>query len=214
MPPSFKNIRPPILAKELETVAIEHLDGLELDQCRVEACALAQETGEKIRFDGVRIVGGALTETKLDSIGWIDVLCERCDLSMIEWTNAKFTRVEMRDCRITGAKVLRGEFDNVRFVDCHLEYASFSAAKFRQVSFEQCRLKEAEFSGADLSGTAFKGCDLQGIDFTRAKLQGADISASTLREFRVGAGDVRGLIVNRAQALAITQLFGIVLAED
>jgi uncharacterized protein YjbI with pentapeptide repeats len=207
-------IRPPILAKELDAIEIKRLDGLELDQCRVEGCALAGETGERIRFDGVRIVAGVLTETKLEILSFVDVLCERCDFSMVEWQKAKLTRVELRGSRVTGAKVLQGEFDNVRFVDCHLEYASFPGARFRSVSFEQCRLKEADFSGADLSGTMFTECDLDGVDFTRAKLQGADVSASMFREIRVGAGDVRGLVVSREQATAFSRLFGLVIGDE
>jgi uncharacterized protein YjbI with pentapeptide repeats len=209
-----RNIRPPILSNELDTAIIERLDGLELDQCRVERCALAKETGERVHFDGVQVVAAVLTESKLHFVSWIDVLCERCDLSIIDWPKAKLTRVELRGCRVTGAKVLEGEFDNVRFVDCHLEYASFPAARFRQVSFEQCRLKEADFSGADLAGTMFTECDLDGVDFCRAKLQGADISASTFREIEVGAGDVRGLVVSREQATGLSRLLGLVIRDD
>jgi hypothetical protein len=143
MRPASK-IRPPILAKELDAIEIKRLDGFELDQCPSKGCALANETGERFRFDGVRIVAGVLRETKLEILSFVDVLCERCDFSMIDWPKAKLTRVELRGSRVAGAKVLRGEFDNVRFVDCHLEYASFPEARFRSVSFEQCRLKEAE----------------------------------------------------------------------
>jgi uncharacterized protein YjbI with pentapeptide repeats len=210
MRPTHK-IRPPILAKELAAVEIERIDGLELDQCRIEGCAMSKETGERVRFDGVHIVAGALVETKFELLSWVDVLCERCDLSMIDWPKAKLTRVELHSTRATGAKVLQGEFDDVRFVDCHLEYASFPAARFRGVSFERCRLKEADFSGADLSGVIFTECDLDGVDFTRAKLQGADVSASTFHEVRVGAGDVRGLVVSREQATALSRLLGLVI---
>jgi uncharacterized protein YjbI with pentapeptide repeats len=210
MPPAHK-IRPPILSKELAAVEIEHLDGLELDQCRIEGCAMPRESGERVRFDGVRIVAGVFVETKVELLSWVDVLCERCDLSMIDWPKAKLTRVELQATRATGAKVLQGEFDNVRFVDCQLEYASFPAARFRSVSFERCRLKEADFSGADLSFVMFTACDLDGVDFTRAKLQGADVSASTFREIRVGAGDVRGLVVSREQATALSRLLGLVI---
>ena len=57
-------------------------------------------------------------------------------------------------------------------------------------------------------------CDLSGGDFTGAKLHGADVSSSSLGEVRVGAGDVRGLVVNREQAAALSRLFGLVVRED
>ena len=213
MPRTAPTIRPPILAKVLEAATVDRLDELELEQCRLEEAAFASETGERVRFDGVHVVGGSLAETKLEFVTWVDVLCERCDLSMIDWPKAKLTRVEFRNCRATGAKVLEGQFEDVRFVDCHLEYATFPAARFAKVAFVRCRLKDADFSGADLSNAQFTECDLQTIDFTRAKLQGTDISGSEFREIRVGAGDVRGLVVNREQAVALSRLFGIVIRD-
>ncbi|HEV3192737.1 MAG TPA: pentapeptide repeat-containing protein [Polyangiaceae bacterium] len=172
-------------------------------------CTLSNQAGEHVRFDAVKILGA----TKLTHVTWLDVLCERCDLSMIEWRGLTLTRVEVRDSRMTGARFNEGEFDNVRFVECQLDYASFAEARFRHVVFETCRLKEADFTGADLAGTSFMRCDLKGIDFTGAKLHGADVR-STLSEVRVNAGDVRGLTVNREQAAVLSQLFGLVLCDD
>ncbi len=213
MRPTKKSIRPPVLPKQLTVARPSSLDGVELEQCRLDTCALSRQAGERVRFDGVHVVGGALSETKLAQLTWLDVVCERCDLSMIDWPRAKLTRVELRGCRVTGARLALAELDDVRLVDCHLDYASFSEARLRQVSFEKCRLKEADFTGADLAGTAFTECAMEGVDLTRAKLHGADVSTSTLGQVRVGAGDVRGLIVNREQAAALSQLFGLVLRD-
>src|SRR4051794_5681973 len=136
MAPPKKPLRAPILAKALEPRALTSIDGAELDQCCVEACTLSDQVGENVRFDGVKIVGGTLSGTKITHINWLDVLCDRSDLSMIEWLGIMMMRVEVRGCRMTGAKLVEAELDNVRFVECQLDYVSFSAAKFRQVSFE------------------------------------------------------------------------------
>ena len=212
--PPRKALRAPILAGELEPRTLTSLDGAELETSRLDACALSNQTGDRVRFDGVKIAGGTLGATKVTHLSWLDVLCLRCDLSLIEWPASKLTRVELRECRITGAKFLEGELEHVRFVDCQLDYASFSEARFREVSFEACRFKEADFTGADLSGTSFVRCDLNGADFTGAKLHRADVSSSSLSEIRVGAGDVRGLVVNREQATVLSQLFGLVVREE
>src|SRR3954471_1639239 len=123
MPAAKKSIRSPILPKDLEVMAIASLEGADLERCRVEGCALSKETSEQVRFDAVSVVGGSLSETLLQHLNWLDVRCERCDLSMIVWPRAKLTRVEIRECRVTGAKVLEGELDEVRFVECQLDYA-------------------------------------------------------------------------------------------
>ncbi len=212
-PPAKKAIRAPILLKNLEPRALSGLDCVDLDQARIEGVAFANERGDQLRFDGVKLVAGTLASTKITSLTFLDVMAERTDLSMAEWPSAKLTRTELRDCRVTGAKLLEGELVDVRFVDCQLDYASFASARFRQVAFERCRLREADFSGADLAGTLFVDCEMQGVDFSGAKLQGVDVSRSKLGEVRVGAGDVRGLIVNQEQATVIAQLFGLVVRD-
>jgi uncharacterized protein YjbI with pentapeptide repeats len=208
-----KALAAPKLPKELEPHALASIDGAELEQCRLEACVLAGQAGKNVRFDGVQVVGGSLSATKLAHVTWLDVLVERCDLSMIDWTGSKLTRVEARACRITGATLAESEFDHVRFVECQLDYASFVGARFGRVTFEACQMKEVDFSGADLTGASFLQCDLQGADLTGAKLAGADVSSSSLRQVRVGAGDVRGLVVSREQAVALAQLFGLVVRD-
>ncbi len=203
-----------MLPKELEPRTLATLDGAELENVRLDDCKLGDQTGEHVRFDAVKVAGGTLGATKLAHLSWLDVLCERCDLSMIEWTQPTLVRVELRACRVTGAKFREARLDEVRFVDCLFDYASLSGARFRQVSFEACRLKEVDFSGADVAGTSFSRCELHGSDFTGAKLQGADVSTSSLGEIRAGPGDVRGLVVNREQAAVLAQLFGLVLRDD
>ncbi len=206
-----KTLRAPILAKELELVPLSSLNGVELTQSRILDCAQSGARGRHVNLDGVLVVGGSLSETTISQLSWLDVVCERCDLSMCEWPAAKLTRVEFRDCRLTGARFSQAELSHVRFVGCQLDYAAFSRAQFRQALFENCRLTEAYFSEATLAGTAFVGCQLDGVDFTRAKLQGADVSESTMTDMRIGAEDVRGMVVNGAQAVALAQLFGLVV---
>jgi uncharacterized protein YjbI with pentapeptide repeats len=209
-----RTLRAPILPTDLDPCTLPRIDAAELERCRLDACTLAHQVGEHVRFDGVKVLGGTLSATRLTHVTWLDVLCERCDLSMIEWRGMHLTRVEVRECRITGAKLHEGELDEVRFIDCQIDYATFAQARLRQVSFEGCRLREADFSGADLAGTAFIRCDLKGADFSGAKLHGADVSASSLSEIRVAAGDVRGLVVNREQAASLSQLLGLILREE
>ncbi|WP_394832934.1 pentapeptide repeat-containing protein [Pendulispora rubella] len=209
-----KTLRSPILPKDLASQSPDRLDTLDLDGSLLESCDLANQRGDYIRFDGVRVVGGAMNDTKLTRVSWLDVVCERCTLSMIDWPAAKLTRVEFQGCRMTGGKLGEGELDDVRFAECHLDFASFARARFRQVVFERCRIAEADFNQADLTGTTFIDCELHGADFTRAKLDGADVSRSTLGELRVDARDLRGLVVSREQAAALSRsLLGLVIQD-
>jgi uncharacterized protein YjbI with pentapeptide repeats len=214
MPPPAKALRAPVLPNHLELRSLAALtDGEAIEQCRIDGGSLADVAAERVRFDGVRLVGGTLGASKLTHLSWLDVACERCDLSMVVWQSPKLTRVEVRGSRMTGAKLIEGELESVRFIDCHLDYATFSGTRFKQVSFESCRLEEADFRGADLTGVSFLSCELRGADFGRAKLQGADVSTSRLNDVHVGASEVRGLVVNREQAAVLAKLFGLVVRD-
>lgn len=209
-----KPLRAPVLPGQLNPRVLGALaDGDSIEHCRLDGCSLAEVAATQVRFDAVRLAGGTLGASALGHLRWLDVACERCDLSMIVWPAAKLTRVEVRGCRMTGAKLEEGELESVRFVECHLDYASFAETRFRQVTFESCRLEEVDFRGADLTGTTFVSCELRGADLGRARLQGVDVSASRCPDIRVAAGDVRGLVVNREQAAALATLFGLVVRD-
>jgi uncharacterized protein YjbI with pentapeptide repeats len=187
--------------------------GMVLEACRLEGCALGHAKAAAVRFEGVHIVGGALAESDLVDLTWIDVVCERCDLSMIQWRGARLTRVVFRGCRLTGCKIAEGALESVRFIDSHADFATFSDSRFRCVAFESCQIREGYFHGADLAGTAFVECDLQGADFSRAKLRGADVSTSNAGGIKVGPTDVPGLVVSRPQAATLATLFGLVVRD-
>jgi uncharacterized protein YjbI with pentapeptide repeats len=206
-------VKAPALEKNLELATLERLDGAEVECARLEGVSLAKTSGERATFEGVVIAGGTFAETRVAEMRWMDVRCERCDISLVEWTAAKLTRVELVDCRMSGARWVGAELEDVRFVSCQLDYAIFSGARFRRVAFEKCRLRDADFGGADLTGTIFSETELQSVDFGAAKLEGADVRTSTLRDVRLTSRDVRGLVVTRDQAAVLAQLFGLVVKD-
>ena len=207
-----KPIRAPILGPELEPFALAPLtSNMVIEQCRIDGGAFAGSKCDSLRLDGVHVATTAFDDSKLTSLRWIDVICERSSLAMIDWRGAGFTRVEVRVCRLTGGKLYEAQLEDVRFVDCQFDYGSFGDARLSRVTFESCQLREADFHGADLRGASFVDCDLERADFTRAKLQGTDVSRSNLRGVTVSASDVRGLIVSREQASVLAALFGLVI---
>jgi uncharacterized protein YjbI with pentapeptide repeats len=212
VPPEVVN--PPTLPAQLEPRTLTSLEAQAvIEECRLEACTLSRTKATPVRFYGVHLVGVALDESELPNLTWQDVICERCNLSMVNWRGARLTRAVVRGCRVTGGKLSEGELDDVRFIDCQLDYASFADTRFRQVVFESCQLRDANFRGADLAGTRFVECDVQRADFAGAKLRGADVSSSNANGITVGAGEVRGLVVSRQQAADLATLFGLVVRD-
>ncbi len=195
----MRSMKPPVLAKELAEVQLEALDDAEVEGARVERCELGKARAARARFDGVHVSGGTLSESRVDAMTWMDVVCERCDLSLAEWPEAKLTRVVLRDCRATGMRLVDAEIEDARFVGCQLDYAVFSGARFRRVAFEKCKLTGADFGGADLMGAVFDDCELVSVEFGGAKLEGADVD---------------GLVVTSAQAAVLAKLFGLDVRDE
>jgi hypothetical protein len=65
-------LRQPILSRELAPTELATLDGADLERVRVDGCALAKQRGDRVRFEGVRLVGGELSESKVAALAWID----------------------------------------------------------------------------------------------------------------------------------------------
>jgi uncharacterized protein YjbI with pentapeptide repeats len=198
----------------LELQPLATLDGADLERVRLEGCALGAQRGRRMRLEAARVTRCGFAGSKVTELAWMDVACERSDLSLVEWPRARLTRVVVSDCRATGARWVEGELEDVRFVACQLECAVFTGARLRRVTFEKCRLRDADFGGADLAGTVFDACELHGVDLTGAKLAGADVHTSELVEARLEPRDMKGLVVSREQAVALATLMGAVVKEE
>jgi uncharacterized protein YjbI with pentapeptide repeats len=210
----MSKMRQPILGNDLAIIELPDLEDADLDSVRIEGCALGKQTSKRVRFNSVRLVGGDLSETKVKGLSWLDVECARAQLPLIDWPEAKLTRVAFHDVRATGARLPDAELQDVRFTGCQLDYSFFGGARFSRVVFEKCRLREADFGGADLGGTQFLDCDLTGVTLVGAKLVGTDIRTCTGADIRIEARDVRGLVVSAAQAASLARLFGLVVRDD
>jgi uncharacterized protein YjbI with pentapeptide repeats len=157
-----------------------------------------------------RVVFGPSQHTKPR---FSDCRLEACDLSGVVWDQARFRRVEFLGCRLIGAQLLSAEIEDVVFRDCNLGNSVFSLAHFKAVRFETCALTQSSFESADCSRVVFADCDLTQADLRQAKLNGADLRGSRLGGLQVGAPELKGAIVDSAQAIQIASLIGLIVRE-
>lgn len=181
----------------------------------LERCELSDQTAADLLFDQVHCKRVGLSRTRLTDAQWLDVRCDVCDLTAVEWQKPHLTRVEFVGCRLLGARLLDAEIQDALFKDCVAEYALFWPAVFKTARFEHCQLREASFQGADLSGVVFHDCDLRQADFQGAKMVGTDLRGSQLEGMRVGVAELQGAIIAPSQAVHLASLLGIIVkAED
>ena len=128
------------------------------------------------------------------------------------WLN----RCDFVDCSAPGLNLVKARLSNVSFASCDLSYANLSEGRIGPITACDVRLTEAALQGAKLGQLRLDSCDLTRVDVFKTPLCGVDVSRCTF-EAPVVSGDyreLRGLTVNAEQALALSGLLGIQLADD
>ncbi len=142
-----------------------------------------------------------------------DARFEKCDFTAAEWTEAHLLRVEFIGCRMLGMQWANLDGRDTRFEDCLCDEAFFLSARLPGIRFERCTLKGASLEGADLTGAQFRECDLSQADLRGARLTDADLRGCTINGVKVGAQELRGAVLDPAQATQVAGLLGIVVKD-
>jgi len=168
----------------------------------------------KLTIDSVRIEGSLLeriqlAEGKFGSAVWKDVRLVGCDLANIRAHRMSLVRVELIDCRLAGFRADALDWQDVLIQNGDVRYAQFQGGTFRTCEFDGCNFQDADLQEADLSGSLLRSCNLARADLRKAKLRNTDLRKSEVEGMLVGMGDLRGAIVDPAQAMVLARLMGL-----
>ncbi|MEM8758280.1 MAG: pentapeptide repeat-containing protein [Planctomycetota bacterium] len=138
-----------------------------------------------------------------------DVSLHACDLSNSVCTDLSATRVELRDCRLTGLDVSGGTLRDVRCIDCQIRLGRAFGTKLERCWFENCDLREADFDEAALKGVIFRGCDLREARFVSSRLGQTDLRGSRVEGIAVNPDLLRGAVIASEQADVFAAAMGL-----
>jgi uncharacterized protein YjbI with pentapeptide repeats len=215
---SINGMEPPALGRlathgELTADDLAVRDGI--SGVSVSGGDLAGHAADDLAFERVSAARLVLSQSQLARVQWSDCRLEGCDLAGATWEQAYLLRTELRGCRMLGVNWIGARLDQVLLQQCNATAAQLWEIRCRQCVFERCQLADASFEGASLAGAVFRDCDLSNANMQGAALTDADLRGSTISGLRVRPEDVRGLILDAAQAVQLAQLFGVrVLAAD
>lgn len=173
---------------------------------------LTARVAYRLHYEEVLLTRINATATQLDHVRLADARLVGCDLANATWSHLACDRVEFSGCRMTGFMAPEADVRDTRFHECKAELAQFYRATVRGGRFEDCQLVGADFRFADVSGVVFARCDLSQVDFTGATMRGADLRGCVIEGMRVGPSELRGAIIDEAQALALIRAMGITIA--
>ena len=174
-------------------------------------------------WDGVEVVGGAITQAGLleltrsrvrgvrftgatiEQLRATDTVFEDCELSGATITDAVFRRVELLRCRMSGLVADGTSWTDVRVVDCRLDDANLRMAKLDRCTLDSCELRGADLYSAVVSSSALVACNLTGVELSKAKLDDVALHHSTIEDVR-GASALRGAVISSEQVTVVSLL--------
>lgn len=151
----------------------------------------------------------SFTRSKLSGLRLKDVRLIECDFANAEAAAPKMMRVEFLNCRLTGFRMTEADCQHVLISEGDASYSQFRFGVFRITEFNACNFTEADLQNSDLRGSILKGCNFTTAEMTGAKLDGADFRGSSVEGLVANAEDLKGAIVDPAQAMVFAELMGL-----
>jgi uncharacterized protein YjbI with pentapeptide repeats len=205
-PPEFPDTMP-----QAPEAAPELADRVQLSQRVWVAAHCDQQRAEDVLLECIQSRNGSYQQVELPLLQCSDSQFEHDDFAGAVLEKPYLRRVSFGGCRLMGLAITDGDLQDVLLRRCQLDMARVWTTRCVAVQFDHCTLREASFDGSDLSGVVLRNCDLTGADLRNTRLRGADLRGSTIEGLRVRSQDLAGAIVDPQQAVALIELFGVVV---
>jgi uncharacterized protein YjbI with pentapeptide repeats len=201
--PGKDNLTPGEVEKLLADEPIEEclIQEIDFSARRIPSLVALNSVVEHVSFASSRIGKFRLRDVRL----------VKCDLSNAVMQGFEATRIEFVDCRMTGMKAIQCRWEDVLVENCDLRYAQLSEGHFQHSEFKSCNLGDADLRGANIEGAIFTDVMLRRADLSKARLQGTDLRGAEIEGITVQPEDLRGAIVNVAQAMDLSRLLGLII---
>ncbi|MEO6761369.1 MAG: pentapeptide repeat-containing protein [Candidatus Saccharimonadales bacterium] len=155
---------------------------------------------EASRINKVTVMG-----TVLENLELSDVECLRLEGAALQAYKTFFLRVNMVDCRLTGAEFAEGHFEDCTFKNVKFDQAGFRFASFKRVIFDSCVLEQADFSNAKLTDVTFTDCSLDNSSFVSASCTNVDVTSEDLTMIK-GVLGLKGSTLSSEQVIQLAPL--------
>ena len=193
------------------TNAEELFSGTEIvvRDCLIENLPFDGITPRSIFLENCILKRVSFTRSKLFGLKLKDVQLIECDFANAEATAPKILCTEFLNCRLTGFHMPEADCQHVLISEGDAAFSQFRFSIFKTTEFNACNFTEADLQSADLRGAILKGCNFTQAEMTGAKLDGADFRGSRVEGLTANAEDLKGAIVDPAQAMIFAELMGL-----
>jgi uncharacterized protein YjbI with pentapeptide repeats len=182
----------------------------------IEECLI-----QEIDFSGKRVPSMIASNSIFDHVSFAnsqiirfrlhDVRLVKCDLSNAILRGFEAIRSEFIDCRMTGMRAVECHWEDVLIENSDLRYAQLMDGQIRSSEFKSCNMGDSDLRGANLEGATFTNAILCRADLSKARLRGTDLRGAEIESITVQPENLRGAIVNVAQAMDLARLLGLII---
>lgn len=193
------------------TLTDEILSGPEISfrESFIENFSFSDRSFKSVFFEACVLKRINFSRSSLTGLRLKDVRLVECDFANANAIGMKAQRVEFVNCRLTGLRAVESECRDLFISAGDAGFTQFQFGTFKTSEFNGCNFREADFHGCDLRGTLLKCCEFKNADMTGAKLEGADFRGSRVEGLMAFAADLKGAIVDPAQAMVFAELMGL-----
>ena len=179
----------------------------------IQDCAFEAQTAENIAISQVLFKNVVFNHLHWPNVKLTDTVFEQCDLSNVDFSQCFMDRVQLINCKLVGINMTEASLRNVVFDHCNAAYAVLRFLKCKKSKFHNTSFAEADLYSATLTDVNFACCNLDKIQFSGTKLAGIDLSSCQFYQLALTPEDLRGCIIAPAQAIALANIFGVVIKE-
>ncbi len=204
-----------------------HMDKYELQDVFAEGDGLVANTS----FTGLSLAYDEASGASFDTVAFRSCVFDNVDFSRCAFRDARFEgcrfircsmerawldHCDFLSCSAPGLNLLQARLATVLIEDTDLSYANLSEVSASHLVVRSSRLNEAALQRAKLKDVSLRACDLVRVDVFGTPLVGIDVSTCRFEAPVLSDGhrELRGAVVSAQQALDLSSLLGLVIADD
>lgn len=209
-----EKITVPHIPQKLSQVEVTMFQDEEyIHDCLIENCTIDEHEAMNIDISQVVFRNVIFNHSCWPFAKITDTIFEGCDLSNMNFNEGFMDRVQLKNCRVVGVNMTEAYLKRTSFTDCNAAYSILSHAKCKNITFQDTSFNKANFYSTTLDDVNFVNCNLDKVQFSKTKLWGIDLSSCEFDQLGINPEDLRGCIIAPDQAIALANIFGVILKK-
>lgn len=194
----------------LETAIYEESS---IDGYWVRGLTLMDVNCSRVTFRNVIFENCRFSACQFGRAGFRETIFRNCDLSNCVFSDSYWDCCTLQDVKGPGMLWAECNLHHLLFEHCQMRYVNFTGTLMESVQFQQCGLQESSISSCKHKQCQWLECDLTRADFFRTMLKQLDFSTCQIDGILLSDdyAELKGLTVNRFQALELAKLLGITI---